>query len=105
MEKPSMRNLFRKSLASAVFAALSTTAIAATAPSFDVNDIDAKINPCGDFNGFVNAKWVAANPIPADRTRWGAFDQLREHSLQTQREIAEAAARDANKATTGSVGQ
>jgi putative endopeptidase len=105
MEKPSMRNLFSKSLAAAIFAALSTTAIAATAPSFDVNDLDAKINPCGDFNGFVNAKWVAANPIPADRTRWGAFDQLREHSLQTQREIAEASARDANKAEAGSVGQ
>jgi putative endopeptidase len=101
-----MRNLFSKSLASAIFAALSTTAIAATAvPSFDINDLDAKISPCGDFNGFVNAKWVAANPIPADRTRWGAFDQLREHSLQTQREIAEAAARDANKAAAGSVGQ
>jgi len=101
-----MRTLFSKTLASAIFAALSTTAIAAaTAPSFDVNDLDAKINPCADFNGFVNAKWVAANPIPADRTRWGAFDQLREHSLQTQREIAEAAARDANKATSGSVGQ
>jgi len=106
MEKKHMRTLFSKTLASAIFAALSTTAIAAaTAPSFDVNDLDAKINPCADFNGFVNAKWVAANPIPADRTRWGAFDQLREHSLQTQREIAEAAARDANKATSGSVGQ
>ena len=101
-----MRNPLNKSLALAIFAALSTTAVAATeAPSFDVKDLDAKINPCADFNGYVNAKWVAANPIPADRTRWGAFDQLREHSLRTQREIVEAAARDANKAQAGSVAQ
>jgi putative endopeptidase len=85
---------------------LSTAAIAAaTSPSFDINDLDKKIDPCNDFNGFVNAKWVAANPIPGDRTRWGAFDQLREHSLQTQREIAEAAAREASKAKAGSIEQ
>ncbi|GAA0720781.1 M13 family metallopeptidase [Dokdonella soli] len=100
-----MRKLFNRSLSLAICAALSTTAIAATQASFDVNELDKKISPCADFNGFVNAKWVAANPIPADRTRWGAFDQLREHSLQTQRDIAEAAARDASKAKAGSVEQ
>jgi putative endopeptidase len=101
-----MRNPIHRSLALAICFALSTTAVAATtAPAFDINDIDTKINPCGDFNAFVNAKWVAANPIPADRTRWGAFDMLREHSLQTQRGIVEAAARDANKAKAGSIEQ
>ncbi|WP_300616895.1 M13 family metallopeptidase [Dokdonella sp.] len=93
-------------LALAICAALSTTAIAATqAPSFDVKDLDPKISPCADFNGFVNAKWVAANPIPADKTRWGAFDALREQSLQTQHDIVERAARDADKAAAGSVEQ
>jgi putative endopeptidase len=101
-----MRNPLNRSLVLAICVALSTSAVAATsAPSFDVNDLDTRINPCGDFNAFVNAKWVAANPIPADRTRWGAFDMLREHSLQTQRGIAEAAARDAGKAKAGSIEQ
>ena len=101
-----MRKLLNRSLAFAICSALSTGAIAAAQqPSFDVRDLDQKISPCNDFNGFVNAKWVAANPIPADRTRWGAFDELREHSLQTQRAIAEAAARDANTAKAGSIGQ
>jgi len=101
-----MRKLLSRSVALALCMGLSTAAIAAaTSPSFDVNDLDKKIDPCSDFNGFVNAKWVAANPIPGDRTRWGAFDQLREHSLQTQREIAEAAAREANKAKAGSIEQ
>jgi putative endopeptidase len=106
LEKRNMRKQLNKTLATAIFAALSTTAIAASsAPSFDVNELDAKIAPCADFNGFVNAKWVAANPIPSDRTRWGAFDQLREHSLQTQRAIVEAAALGANKAEAGSIQQ
>ena len=100
-----MRKTLNRSLALAICAALSTTALAATQSSFDVKELDTKLNPCGDFNSFVNAKWVAANPIPADRTRWGAFDQLREHSLQTQREIAETAVRDASKAKAGSIEQ
>ncbi|MBX3689047.1 M13 family metallopeptidase [Dokdonella sp.] len=91
-----------KHLALAICAALSTSAMAA---SFDVSDLDARISPCADFNGFVNAKWVAANPIPADRTRWGAFDALREQSLNTQHEIVEAAARNADKAAAGSIEQ
>ncbi|MEP7097208.1 MAG: M13 family metallopeptidase [Dokdonella sp.] len=100
-----MQKFVTRSLALAIFAALSTTAIAATQATFDVGQLDQKINPCGDFNDFVNAKWVAANPIPSDRTRWGAFDQLREHSLQTQRGLVEAAARDANKTKAGSIEQ
>ena len=100
-----MRNPPIRCLAFAICAALSTTAIGAAQPAFDVKDLDTKINACADFNGFVNAKWVAANPIPADRTRWGAFDELREHSLDTQREIAEAAARAADKAQPGSIEQ
>jgi len=88
-----MKTTFTKHLTLAICAALSTSAFAA---SFDVSELDTQINACADFNGFVNAKWVAANPIPADRTRWGAFDALRETSLQTQHEIAEAAAHDAN---------
>ncbi|MEZ5462736.1 M13 family metallopeptidase [Dokdonella sp.] len=61
--------------------------------AFDISELDTAINACNDFDGFVNSKWVAANPIPDDRTRWGAFDQLREASLKTQREIVEATAK------------
>ena len=91
-------------LAAAVSIALSSGS-AFAASSFDVSEIDKAINPCSDFDGFVNAKWVAKNPIPPDRTRWGAFDQLREHSLETQHDIAEKAAKDADSAKAGSVEQ
>jgi len=91
-------------LAVAVSLALSAGS-ALAASSFDVTELDKAISPCGDFNGFVNAKWVAKNPIPGDRTRWGAFDQLREHSLETQHDIAEKAAKGADAAKAGSVEQ
>ena len=84
-----------------------TAAVAAPAPKsvFDVSELDTGINACQDFNGFVNAKWVAANPIPSDRTRWGAFDKLAEDSLNTQHDIVENAAKGASGAQAGSIEQ
>ncbi|MCR6700454.1 MAG: M13 family metallopeptidase [Dokdonella sp.] len=73
--------------------------------AFDVAEIDPAIAACTDLNGHVNAKWVAANPVPADRTRWGAFDALREESLNTQRSIVEEADRGADAAAAGSIEQ
>jgi putative endopeptidase len=67
-------------------------------PSFDVAEIDTSINACQDFDGFVNSRWVKANPIPEDKTRWGAFDVLREDSLNTQHEIVDAAVKNTGAA-------
>jgi len=60
--------------------------------AFNAADLDTSIEACQDFNGFVNSKWLAANPVPGDRTTWGAFPALGERSLQVQHEIAKAAA-------------
>ncbi|MGH8158322.1 MAG: M13 family metallopeptidase [Rhodanobacter sp.] len=92
---------------SAPAAATTTAAAAPAAPKsvFDISELDPQINACQDFNGFVNAKWVAANPIPQDRTRWGAFDQLADASLNTQHEIVDAAAKGAATAQPGSIEQ
>ena len=76
-----------------------------TAPVFDINDLDPSISACQDFDGYANGKWVAANPIPADRTRWGAFDELREHSLDAQHAIVEDARKTADTAAAGSIEQ
>ncbi|GLQ95981.1 M13 family metallopeptidase [Dyella mobilis] len=87
-------------------AAASTTASAAKPTSvFDVNELDSGINACQDFNGFVNSKWIAANPIPNDHTSWGAFNVLREKSLNTQHDIVEAAAKNAGQAKSDSIEQ
>jgi putative endopeptidase len=68
-------------------------------------ELDRKISACADLNGFVNTSWIAANPIPPDRTRWGTYDQLAEKSLDTQHEIAEGAASNADTDRAGSNAQ
>ena len=75
----------------------------AAKPVYDVHELDPAISACQDFNGYANGKWIAANPIPADRTRWGAFDQLREHSLDAQHKLVDAADANADKAASGSI--
>lgn len=56
---------------------------------FSAADIDPAINACQDLGARTNSRWLAANPIPADQTSWGAFNVLRERSLQVQKQIAE----------------
>ena len=84
-----------KLLALCAAAALGIGAAAAAPEPFELS---AQYNPCNDFNDYVNAEWIAANPIPSDETRWGAFNVLHEKSLQEQRQILADAARNA---TTG----
>jgi putative endopeptidase len=86
-------------LASAIGAAQAPAASTA----FDVSELDPAVSPCTDLNAFVNAKWVAAHPIPADRVRWGTFDVLADQNLETQRRIVEKAARESADAPAHSV--
>ncbi|MBC7657905.1 MAG: M13 family metallopeptidase [Frankiaceae bacterium] len=61
-------------------------------PYFAATDLDANTPVCQDLNGHVNGKWIAANPIPADKTSWGNFNILSDRSLFVQQQIVEAAA-------------
>jgi putative endopeptidase len=72
---------------------------------FDVSELDAAANVCSNLNNFVNSKWIAANPIPADRTRWGSFDALREQSLAAQHTLVDQADAAADHAKAGSIEQ
>ena len=63
---------------------------------FLVGDLDKSKDACTDFGSYVNGTWLAANPIPGDRTSWGAFEMLAERSTAAQRQLAEQAAADTN---------
>ncbi len=57
--------------------------------SLQAGDLDTNVSACTDLNQFVNAKWLAANPVPADRTTWGSFELLAERSLEIQQKLVE----------------
>ncbi len=69
--------------------------------SLNSADLDPAIAACTDLNGFVNSKWLKANPVPNDQTTWGSFEILRERSLEVQHALVQQAA--ASQAKAGSV--
>ncbi len=62
----------------------STTASTLQASNLGVelSNMDRTVRPQDDFFHFVNGGWQAANEIPADRSRWSSFDELREAAEQ-----------------------
>ena len=48
--------------------------------SLDLSSIDKSVDPCTDFYQYACGNWKKANPIPADKVRWGQFDVLRDRN-------------------------
>jgi predicted metalloendopeptidase len=72
--------------------------VAASAPSpkippwgFDLEGRDVAVKPGDDFFEYAGGVWMKKNQIPDDRTRWGAFDQLRAAAEEDVRVIADEA--------------
>lgn len=47
---------------------------------FDPTLLSDGIDPGDDFFAYANQKWIDANPLPAEHSRFGAFNLLREQS-------------------------
>jgi putative endopeptidase len=60
----------------------------------DLAGMDQSVKPGDDFFRFVNGKWADTTPIPPDKTRYGAFDALRDTSEIRVREILDRWAAD-----------
>ena len=61
---------------------------------FSPDMLDKTIDPCTDFYAFACSKWQAANPIPADRSSWGRFNELDQRGEYIVREILEKTTAD-----------
>jgi putative endopeptidase len=88
----------------AIGLAASTTVFAySNERGIDPRNFDTSADACQDFYQYANGGWLATNPVPADRSLWGLFDELQERSRNVQHEILQEAA--SARAAKGSVRQ
>jgi putative endopeptidase len=66
--------------------------------------MDTTAKPGVDFYQYANGGWMKNHPIPADQSRYGAFEQLEEENMKQLRSLFDKAASNKN-ATKGSIEQ
>jgi putative endopeptidase len=54
--------------------------------------IESSVRPQDDFFEYLNGKWLKSVEIPADKSSWGSFMELRENTLPQLRAIIEKTA-------------
>lgn len=59
----------------------------------DKANMDLTVKPGTNFYKYANGNWVKNNPVPASKTRWGSFDELREQSSKRLQMLLEEAAK------------
>ncbi|MBK9965943.1 MAG: M13 family metallopeptidase [Holophagales bacterium] len=55
----------------------------------DSATFDPSVKPCEDFYQYAVGGWLKANPIPADKSRWGSFEELADGNRAILRSILE----------------
>ncbi|MEO6800713.1 MAG: M13 family metallopeptidase [Rhodanobacter sp.] len=86
-------------------ATVASASSTASASIFNVDELGPMDEACQNLDTFANAKWIKANPIPADQAVWGSFSELHEKSLKDQHQLVENAEKNASTATPGSIEQ
>src|SRR4051812_9695809 len=92
MHSQTRRLLMAFSLVAVPLAATLTYAQGRSASGLELTALNRSVDACTDFYQFACGGWLAANPIPADRARWGRFDELREKNLEMMRRVLHPAA-------------
>ena len=68
--------------------------VAKKEPGINVSYMDKSVKPSDDFFKFVNGTWLKNTEIPADKTRWGSFDELRQNTDKDALAILKDAAKN-----------
>ncbi|QOY94658.1 M13 family peptidase [Massilia sp. UMI-21] len=84
-------------------AAKSGTKAATLSSGIALEYVEPSVRPQDDFFQHLNGKWLKNVEIPADKSTWGAFHQLRDDTLPQLRAIIEKAAATKNPAAGSEV--
>ncbi|HZR34746.1 MAG TPA: M13-type metalloendopeptidase [Nevskia sp.] len=76
--------------------AAAAPATPALVSGIDMQNVDDSVRPQDDFYKHVNGKWLANTQIPADKGRYGSFDQLADAALENLRGIVEGLQKSAD---------
>lgn len=61
----------------------------AAALGVNLDNMDRDVSPREDFFRYVNGTWLEETEIPADRSRYGSFDELREQAEEDLRVLVQ----------------
>src|SRR5580698_550775 len=68
------------------------------ASSVDKSAMNASVDPCTDFYQYACGNWNASHPLPADRARFGRFNELQDHNERVELDILQGAAATKDRA-------
>ena len=72
-------------------------------PGFSLDKMDRSVDPRADFAKYAAGGWYARHEIPADKSRWGGFNELTETNWAKVRGVVETAA--AHPGAAGGISQ
>ncbi|QDK82436.1 M13 family metallopeptidase [Spirosoma sp. KCTC 42546] len=63
----------------------------------DPQNMDLSVKPGDNFYQYANGNWLRQNAVPASKTSWGSFNELREKSLDAMKALLEEASTSTTK--------
>jgi putative endopeptidase len=112
IDLPNAKIMLKKScsqLALSIATLFSVTGLCVTPSAFadstngyviEPQTMDRSVDPCTNIFDYSNGKWLKDNPIPADRSRYSAYDEITERNLAALKQIAESASANGANGTT-----